>query len=223
VADFLFGAFNPAGRLTSTFYPASFIDAWKPGIDPYTGGAASVRNASFFDVSMRPNATTGNPGRSHRFYTGSPSFKFGDGISFTTFGYTLEPASPPRANVSMHELEAYSQAATTQHMFTRASPLAGVVHTVRVRVRNTGSVAGAHTVLAFVSPPMPGVDGAPLRSLIGFDKVFLEPGEATAVEFPVTKHDLTLSAPSGGRAVSRGEWAVTIGNDNELTVVLPAA
>ena len=84
---------------------------------------------------------------------GSPSFKFGDGIGFTTFGYTLEPASPPRANVSVHELEAYSQAATTQHMFTRASPLAGVVHTVRVRVRNTGSVAGAHTVLAFVSPP----------------------------------------------------------------------
>ena len=37
---------------------------------------------------------------------GSPSFKFGDGISFTTFGYTLEPASPPRANVSVPELDA---------------------------------------------------------------------------------------------------------------------
>ena len=52
--------------------PAAFVDHWHPGIDPYTGGPNSPRNASYFDSNMRPNATTGNPGRTHRFYTGTP-------------------------------------------------------------------------------------------------------------------------------------------------------
>ena len=61
------GTHNPSGRLTSTFYPADFVNAWKPGLDPYTGGISPPANASYFDHSLRPNATTGNPGRTHRF------------------------------------------------------------------------------------------------------------------------------------------------------------
>lgn len=63
------GTHNPSGRLTSTFYPADFVNAWKPGLDPYTGGISPPANASYFDHSLRPNATTGNPGRTHRFCT----------------------------------------------------------------------------------------------------------------------------------------------------------
>jgi hypothetical protein len=36
-------------------------------------------------MGMRPSAATGNPGRSHRFYTGTPVFPFGAGLSYTTF------------------------------------------------------------------------------------------------------------------------------------------
>lgn len=53
LADVLFGTFNPGGRLPYTIYPASFTN-----------------ETSMFDVGMRPNATSGNPGRTYRFYTG---------------------------------------------------------------------------------------------------------------------------------------------------------
>ena len=29
------------------------------------------------------------PGRTHRFYTGTPVYKFGDGLSYTTFAHRL--------------------------------------------------------------------------------------------------------------------------------------
>ena len=52
-------------------------DTWLPGVDPYTGGANSPANASYFDHHTRPNASSGNPGRGYRFYTGTPVFAFG--------------------------------------------------------------------------------------------------------------------------------------------------
>ena len=73
IAATLFGAYNPSGRLTHTFYSNDFV-----GRVPIT------------DVSMRPNAATGHPGRTYRFYTGTPVYEFGHGISYTTFRYELE-------------------------------------------------------------------------------------------------------------------------------------
>lgn len=60
IAQTLFGKNNPAGRLTQTWYASSFI-----------------AECSMEDMNMRPNVTTGCKGRTHRFFTGVPVFKFG--------------------------------------------------------------------------------------------------------------------------------------------------
>jgi beta-glucosidase len=61
VADVLFGAVNPAGRLPITFY-RSIAD-----LPP------------FADYAMR--------GRTYRYLTAAPLYRFGDGRSYTTFRY----------------------------------------------------------------------------------------------------------------------------------------
>lgn len=76
IAETLFGENNPSGRLTQTFYPASFIEAWK---NPSVG---------YFDMNMRPSRDSGNPGRGYRFYTGEPVYAFGSGLSYTKFEYS---------------------------------------------------------------------------------------------------------------------------------------
>ncbi|KAG9404456.1 hypothetical protein AC1031_004663 [Aphanomyces cochlioides] len=74
IAQVLFGEVNPSGRLTHTFYPASFAD-----------------QITMEDMHMRPHDKS--PGRTHRFYTGEPVFPFGHGLSYTTFRYGLHAAA----------------------------------------------------------------------------------------------------------------------------------
>jgi len=128
-AETLFGDNNPSGRLTQTFYHANYIEQWK---DP---------NSSYFDMSMRPDPNTGNPGRGYRFYTGMPVYSFGDGLSYTSFAYTVP--------------ETLADAAGTR--------------VLRVEVSNTGERRGRHTVLAFAQPPK--MSGAPksLKHFAGVD------------------------------------------------------
>ncbi|HEX5048008.1 MAG TPA: glycoside hydrolase family 3 C-terminal domain-containing protein, partial [Gammaproteobacteria bacterium] len=71
VADVLFGAANPAGRLPVTFYKAS------------------ERLPAFDDYSMK--------GRTYRYFEGEPLFAFGHGLSYTKFEYSGVEVDRPRA------------------------------------------------------------------------------------------------------------------------------
>ena len=62
VADVLFGAANPGGRLPVTFYKAS------------------EKIPDFEDYSMK--------NRTYRYFTGQPLYPFGHGLSYTKFAYT---------------------------------------------------------------------------------------------------------------------------------------
>lgn len=72
IADIIFGAHNPSGRLPMTWYPQSYVE-----------------KVAMTDMNMRPDPATGFPGRSYRFYTGEVVYAFGDGLSYTTYTHTL--------------------------------------------------------------------------------------------------------------------------------------
>ena len=132
-------------------------------------------------------------------------------MSFTSFEHVL--LSPATVNVDGLAVHSYADEATRRRNFRRDSALAFVVHTAEIAVTNTGRRAGSHSVLVYAVPPLnTGVDGAPLRSLIGFEKVWLQPGESKRVAVAITAHDLTLTKPEGGRVVAAGRWAVEMGD-----------
>jgi len=69
IASILAGDVSPSGRLPNTIYPADFIN---------------VRD--IWDMNLRDKG-----GITYRYYTGTPLWEFGFGLSYTTFAYTIEP------------------------------------------------------------------------------------------------------------------------------------
>lgn len=178
VAETLFGDNNPSGRLTQTFYPADYIAQWKD------------QNASYFDMSMRPDPVTGNPGRGYRFYTGKPVYSFGDGLSYTTFNYTVAAALEPVAGKD--------------------------VRILRVVVSNTGERRGRHTVLAFAEPPATSFGPKSLKKFIA---VNLEAGAQETVEFEFAPTDFQIIDEDGRKVICPGDWKIYVGSHVVIATV----
>jgi beta-glucosidase len=122
---------NPAGRLPVTFYR---------GVDQLP---------AFDDYSMA--------NRTYRYFTGTPLYPFGYGLSYTRFRYADLTVDHPQARAS-DVIEA------------------------TVTVTNTGQRAGDEVVQLYeraVAPSRP----MPMRQLRGFTRVTLAPGASTRVTF----------------------------------------
>lgn len=193
MAEILFGDVNPSGKLTQTWYPASYVD-----------------ECSFFDMNMRPNSTTGCKGHTYRFYTGDTIYKFGDGISYTSFAYTAALQSTSMA-LQMTEIE----------KSIRRGDMEAIVATISVDIKNTGSLKGDEVTLMFVHPANAGHDGAPLKTLRGYSRTSLAAGEQQTLEFSVKVADLTLMDSQGLRATRAGEWTIEIGSVKHRLLLQP--
>jgi beta-glucosidase len=149
IADVLFGDYNPAGRLPVTFY-RSVAD-----LPP------------FEDYAMK--------NRTYRYFTGTPLYPFGHGLSYTTFRYDNLATSAPTLSAN------------------------GTV-TVRVNVTNSGQRAGDEVVQLYVAYPESAVE-RPIRELRGYRRIHLQPGETKTVEFPLAARDLAYWDPDADRWV----------------------
>jgi len=180
VGRVLYGKTPPAGRMVQTVYPSAYATAvsifdfnMRPGPSPWPAPGCVKRPAT----ECR-NGT--NPGRTYRFYTGTPVVPFGYGLSYTSFKYVL--ASAPQAVVSLDPLRKLLASQRGASLVSLRA-LAATEPLVRyaVNVTNTGSVASDDVVLGFITPPDAGEDGAPLKSLFGFERVHVSPGQTVLV------------------------------------------
>lgn len=131
----------------------------------------------------------GMKGRTYRYFSGKPAWPFGHGLSYTRFGYTALKVQPTLT--------------------------AGQGMTVAVTVRNTGAVAGDEVTQLYVEP----VDRPelPHRSLKGFERVQLAPGEAREIRFLLDARDLAFADGQGLMQVMPGRYRVWIGGGQQGT------
>jgi beta-glucosidase len=173
----------------------AIVEAWYPG----QAGGAAIADVLFGDYNpagrlpvtfyksaadLPPFTDYSMKNRTYRFFTGEPLYPFGFGLSYTTFAY--------------RNLSLLSHAATGSRV------------TVAVEVENTGRVAGEEVVQLYVkaaNPPRP----APLRSLEGFQRVALRPGERRTVQFTLGVNQLATMAPDGRRTSGPGEFEISVG------------
>jgi len=157
VAETLSGRNNPAGRLPVTFYKS--VDQLPP----------------FEDYAMK--------GRTYRYFTGTPLYPFGYGLSYTSFAYS--------------------------GLTVPASIAAGSPLMAEATVTNSGSKAGDEVAQLYLT--FPNVPGAPLKALRAFKRVHLEPGASQTVKFELNPRDLSMVTEAGVPTVAEGAYGVFVG------------
>jgi beta-glucosidase len=178
IVDVLWGDVNPSGRLPYTIAHDEL---------DYT---RNIVNSTHLYTTTDPNAwqadfVEGNLIDYKEFDARNKSvaYEFGYGLSYTTFKLF------------------HLQATTTGSQIPRTpdlnapilpggnSELWETLATVSATVVNTGDVSGASVVQLYLSYPHEAE--APARSLRGFEKVPLKPGDSKIVRFSLTRRDLS--------------------------------
>jgi|EP01043_Picozoa_sp_COSAG02_P027497 beta-D-xylosidase 4 len=147
----------------------------------------------------------GGEGITHLHYTGTPLWKFGHGLSFSSFEVTIEAEPrPPGAGWT-----AESFAAATHADVIDSAP------GYSVRVTNTGAVGGGFNVMGFITMSKEDQEafGFPLQRLFGFVGVeWLRPGASRVVNLPPpTGRQLSVADADGQQWLHAAEYTVHIG------------
>ncbi|RIV77199.1 beta-glucosidase BglX [Pelagerythrobacter aerophilus] len=171
VADVLFGDYNPSGKLPVTF--------------PRTVGQSPIH----YDMKNtgRP-IELGAPGAKYvsRYLNtpNDPLYRFGYGLSYTTFGYS--PVTLSAASIGPN----------------------GSI-TASATITNTGDRAGEEVVQLYVRDLVGSVT-RPVQELKGFEKVMLQPGEARTVRFTLRPEDLAFTRADMSHGWEPGEFQLWI-------------
>jgi beta-glucosidase len=153
------GDYNPGGRLPVTFYNS------QGQLPPFS------------DYNMK--------GRTYRFMDAEPLYRFGFGLSYTTFQY--------------------SELALSKPVIARDEPVA-----VTATVHNIGSFIGDEVAQLYVTDVEASVP-VPRLHLEGFKRIHLKPGEKCKVSFVLKPEQLAAYDDAGKPFVEPGQFIVSVG------------
>ncbi|NP_001266107.1 alpha-L-arabinofuranosidase/beta-xylosidase precursor [Solanum lycopersicum] len=194
IADVLFGAHNPGGKLPMTWYPQEYLN-----------------NLPMTTMDMRSNLAKGYPGRTYRFYKGPLVYPFGHGLSYTKFITTIFEA-PKTLAIPIDGRHTYNSSTISNKSIrvthAKCSKISVQIH---VDVKNVGPKDGSHTLLVFSKPP---VDiWVPHKQLVAFQKVYVpaRSKQRVAINIHVCKY-LSVVDRAGVRRIPIGEHSIHIGD-----------
>jgi beta-glucosidase len=169
IADILLGDTNPSGKLPITF-PRLLGDSPAHALNDYDANACSYKEGVL--VGYRWFDAKGI----------EPLFRFGHGLSYTTFALDRLRVKKEAAGVS-----------------------------VSLNISNLGERAGAEVVQVYVGQVSCSVE-RPVRELKGFAKVHLEPSESRRISVHLPKRAFAYwSLPIGDWTTEPGEFVIEVG------------
>ena len=158
IAATLAGDTNPAGRLPVTFYAST---DQLPPVDDY-----AMAN------------------RTYRYFTGTPLWGFGYGLSYTNFKWS---------NVRL-----------STDKLTAGEPL-----TLDADVKNVGSKKGDAVSEIYLKAPAAPTN--PIHALVGFVRTPLEAGQQEHIHVVIEPRSLSSVAADGKRSIEPGEYSLFVG------------
>jgi beta-glucosidase len=130
--------------------------------------------------------------RTYRYFAGQPLYGFGYGLSYTTFAY--------------------------DQLKLPASTAKGKTVSVSVQVKNTGKRDGEEVVQLYVSSQEKN-NNVPLKSLKGFQRIFLKAGESKIIQFNLAPEALSINDDSGSPKEFTGKVVISVGGGQPGTKI----
>jgi beta-glucosidase len=173
----------------------AIIQLWYPGQE----GGTALAEALFGDYNpagrlpvtfykaveqLPPFEDYNMKGRTYRYFAGEPLFAFGYGLSYTKFAYA--------------------------NLVVPNEARAGDEIKISVEVQNTGKAAGDEVVQLYVKDMEASVP-VPIRSLQGFKRIHLKPGEKQIMEFKLQPKQLAVIDENAKFFVEPGTVEIAVG------------
>ncbi|KAI1382400.1 glycoside hydrolase family 3 protein [Hypoxylon crocopeplum] len=194
IMNVLTGRVAPAGRLPVTQYPAHYVD-----------------DVPMTDMGLRPNATTGNPGRTYMWYD-KATVPFGFGLHYTNFTASIAVEDEEEGDCSCYDIaDLTSACADATHIDQCA------FRTVPVAVSNTGATTSDFVVLGFIA----GTHGPapyPIKRLVAYQRLHgIAGGEQQTADLELTLGSLGRRDEEGNLVLYPGEYSLVVDVPTQAT------
>ena len=182
----------------------AIIQAWYPGGE----GGTAVADVLFGDYNpagrlpvtfyksiaqLPPFDDYDMTNRTYRYFEDEPLFPFGFGLSYTNFEYS-------NLNILLDQIQLSASI---------------IVH---VDVENTGNLPGDEVVQLYLSDKQFSIIPKPIKSLKGFKRIHLNPGEKQTVTFVLTVDDLSYHDEISGWSIDPGDFEIMVGGSSKTGI-----
>ena len=191
IRDVLDGTWSVAGRLPVTQYPAAYIN----GLNMY-------------NMNLRPS--TGYPGRTYMWYTGTPVLPFGYGLHYSTFNFSWESTPATSYNIA-------SLIDGAAGPYKELAPFATLVANVK-NAASPANVASDYVGLLFISTTNGGPAPYPNKALVSYSRLHnISVGSTQSLTFNLNLTALTRADSQGNMYIYPGDYTLALDIDNAIT------